>query len=329
MLAKQFRKKTGCLHPSAPEGCAGKIIESHTIQKSGPLKAIARNGEVYSMRGAISRVVENSGKLLPQRKGIATVSTFPGFCEKHDNEFFSPIENGLFEIVPENCFLLHYRSVCSELHAKAAMQYGEQILTIVDGGRDAIGQLQAQQFASDMNFGASLAEGELGSAHSELKDFWKSSDYSKLSFYYIEFNRLLPFVTSFAGTPKFSPSGEVLQDWSEEKLRSLTVSSIIHEGKSGFVFSSTDHDLMLSITADFEDRRVGTPSTMLRWVVANAENVAFQVDWWERLAERRKKHLLELAMIGLPFGGPDDELATYMAEVEVLAPETVSRSFSF
>lgn len=329
LLAQQFKKKIGCLHPNAPTDCAGKIIASHTIQKSGPLRAISQNGEVYSLRSAINRIVENKGKLIPHKQGIATVSTFPGFCATHDNDFFAPIENGEFKINEENCFLLHYRSVCSELHAKTSMQFGDSLLGMMDGGRAALDQFQAQQAAADMKFGASLAEQELAGDRSMLIDSWKSKDFSILSFYFIEFDGQLPFVTSFSATPKFSPGGTLFQDWSEETLRKVSVSSINFEGKSGFVFSSMDRDLMQMITTDLEDRRIGTPSNLLRWVMANAENVAFGVEWWDRLSDRRRKHLLDLAMIGLPFDGPDDELERYLSAIEVLPPANVTRSFAF
>lgn len=329
LLSKQFKSKVGCLHPNAPSDCAGKIVEAHTIQKSGPLRAIAKNGEVYSLRGAINRLVENHGQLIPQKRGIATVSTFPGFCGKHDNDFFGPIENGDFEINGTNCLLLHYRNVCSEFHAKTSMQFGDALLGAIDSGRDIFAQMDAQQFASDMNFGASLAQQELAADRAALGEIWKSGDFSKISFYFIEFERQLPFVTSFSATPKFSLSGIHIQDWSEEVLRKVSVSSVNLGGRSGLIFSSLDHDLMRGLARDLENRSVGTPSNLLRWVMANAENVAFEIEWWDRLADRRKRHLLDLAMIGLPFGGPDDELGAYMAAVEVLPPIGVARSFAF
>lgn len=329
LLAKQFKSKVGCLHPNAPSGCAGKIIDAHTIQKSGPLRSIAKNGEVYSLRGAINSLVENNGKLIPQKRGIATVSTFPGFCAKHDNEFFEPIENGVFEINNSNCFLFHYRNVCSEFHAKLSMQFGKAVLDTIDRGRDVLAQLDAQQIAADMNFGASLAQQELADDRATLTKIWKSNDFSNLSFYFIEFERQLPFVTSFSATPKFSLSGAHIQDWSEEVLRKVSVSSVNLGGRSGLIFSSLDHDLMTALSGDLGDNRVGTPSNLLRWVMANAENVAFEIEWWDRLSDRRRRHLLDLSMIGLPFGGPDDELETYKAAVEVLPLTGVTRSFRF
>jgi hypothetical protein len=329
LLAKQFQKKIGCLHPDAPEGCAGKVVDSHTIQKSGPLKTIAHNGEVYSMRGAINHLVANNGRLLPQRRGISTVSTFPGFCEKHDNSLFEPIENGSFDINSANGFLLHYRNVCAEYHAKISMQFGEPVLRIMDGGRNLFQQFKAQQAAADMNFGASLAEKQLAEERTSLLASWDKQDFDGLKFYYIEYERQLPFVASFSATPKFSPDGKFIQDWSADRLRTLSVSSVNLDGHSGFMMSSTDHDLMAIFASEFEDRQIGTPSNLLRWVVANAENVAFAIDWWDRLSDRRRRHLLDLAMIGVEGDGPDEELAVYLPAIEVLPPSPVVRSISF
>jgi hypothetical protein len=329
LLAKQFRKKVGCLHPDAPEGCAGKIIGSHTIQKSGPLKTIARNGEVYSMRGAVNHLVENNGRLLPQRRGISTVSTFPGFCEKHDNSLFEPIENGNFDIDSANGFLLHYRNVCAEYHAKISMQFGEPVRRIMDGGRNLFQQFAAQQAAADMNFGASLAEKQLAEMRDTLLASWKKQDFGGLGYYYIEYERQLPFVASFSATPKFSPSGKFIQDWSEDRLRAISISSVNFDGHSGFMMSSADHELMTLIASEFEDRKIGTPSNLLRWVVANAENVAFAIDWWDHLSDRRQKHLLDLAMIGVTGDELDDELAVYLPAIEVLPPSPVVRSVLF
>lgn len=326
ILAKQFRKKIGCLHPNSPEGCSGKIINSHTIQKSGPLKTIAKNGEFYSMKGAGDRLVENMGKLIPQKKGISTVSVFPGFCAHHDNEFFSPIENGKFEITRENCFLLHYRNVCSELHAKKSMQFGEHILSIIDSGRGKFDQFLAQQQAADMNFGASMAEKELEASRDQLNAYWIAKDFSSISFYFIEFENQLPFVGSFSATPKFSFAGDKIQDWSEEILKGVSFSSVNFDGKSGFVISSTDQDLMDLLSSELEDFLIGTPSNILRWSVSNAENLAFNIDWWDHLSDKRRKHILDLAMIGMPVDDIADEIELYLSAVEVLPKARLSRS---
>lgn len=329
LLAKQFRGKIGCLHPTAPEGCSGKIISSHTIQNSGPLKTISKNGEVYSMRGAGDRLIENNGKLIPQKRGISTVSVFPGFCSHHDNEFFLEIENGDFKINQKNCFLLHYRNVCSELHAKKSMQFGEKLLQIVDSGRNEFDQGHSQQLAADMNFGASMAQDELDDHRNQLIDSWNNQNYSNISFFFIEFKNQLPFVASFAATPKFSFSGKIIQDWSEEKLISVSLSSINLGGKSGFVISSLDKNLMSQLSSELEDPKIGNPSTILRWSVSNAENLAFHPDWWENLSDKRRKHLLNLAMIGMPVMSPDDEIKIYLNEVEVLPKSEVLNHSSF
>jgi hypothetical protein len=326
LLTRQFRQKIGCLHPDAPAGCAGKIIDSHTIQRSGPLRAISKNGEVYSMRGAANRLIENHGRLLPSRQGISTVSTFPGFCRQHDNEFFLPVENGIFDITPENMFLFHYRNICAELHAKSSMQFGDKILNAVDSGTGIMSQLEAQQFAADMNYGASLAESELKNERSRLNAMWKKGDFSSLSGFYIEFEGQLPFAASFAATPKFSINASFIQDWSEDTLKGLSCSPVYIDGKSGFLISSFHEELLSTVSTELADRNYGTPSNLLRWVVSNAENVGFNIDWWDHLASRRREHLLKLAMIGTGHYEDDEEIEIYKAAIEVLPRSNIVRS---
>ena len=50
-----WRHRT-CLHPEAPAGCHGKIVDAHTIQRGGGLSRIARSGHVYSFKNAYPEI---------------------------------------------------------------------------------------------------------------------------------------------------------------------------------------------------------------------------------------------------------------------------------
>ena len=86
---------------------------------------------------------------------------------------------------------------------------------------------------------------------------------------------------------------------------------------------------MSQLSSELEDPKIGNPSTILRWSVSNAENLAFHPDWWENLSDKRRKHLLNLAMIGMPVMSPDDEIKIYLNEVEVLPKSEVLNHSSF
>ena len=92
--SKMFKTKY-CIHPEASEtNCKGGIIKAHTIQRSGGLSKIAKEGHVLSFYNSASR---NDGLTYPSRIGINKASTFTGFCNFHDTTTFSPIENNPFQ----------------------------------------------------------------------------------------------------------------------------------------------------------------------------------------------------------------------------------------
>jgi len=78
-------------HPCLWPGCDSKAIRSHSQQKNGPLQAIAEKGEVYAFKADIAHILANNGPVF-SRVAIRRASTFPGFCENHDNALFLPIE---------------------------------------------------------------------------------------------------------------------------------------------------------------------------------------------------------------------------------------------
>lgn len=80
-----------CLVP----GCSAKAIGSHSQQRNGQLKAIAKNGEVYAVEKNLYKALKKQQQRYTvrfTRMPISKASVFPGFCSKHDSEIFSPIE---------------------------------------------------------------------------------------------------------------------------------------------------------------------------------------------------------------------------------------------
>lgn len=90
-------------------GCREKsIVNSHSIQKEGPLRLVAENGKLISPQGNLK-----SGKIKFKEIGIQKASVFPGFCKKHD-DFFEIFENKTHDtqtiIIYQN-----FRALCREI----------------------------------------------------------------------------------------------------------------------------------------------------------------------------------------------------------------------
>jgi hypothetical protein len=110
-LRKGFAKV--CLAEELGE-CGGKIVQAHSLQKA-TFKSRAKKGHVYEFDA-----FSNQGsRIWPRLIGINDASTFAGFCEKHDSQLFSPIENEPFDGRAEQIFLYHYRAVAHAFYNRA------------------------------------------------------------------------------------------------------------------------------------------------------------------------------------------------------------------
>ena len=114
-FCKRFETKA-CLSPTAD--CDGRIVSAHTLAVESVLRPISRNAHVYTPQRAVYNIVESGdfGQLV--LKGIRDTSVFNGFCAKHDNAIFAPIEDGQFICTYNQLFLYAYRAVAYECYMR-------------------------------------------------------------------------------------------------------------------------------------------------------------------------------------------------------------------
>ena len=113
------RQKHKCLVP----GCSRNAIGSHSQQKEGQLRAIARNGQVYTLERNSYRLHKGQDQrespLLLSLSGLKKASVFPGFCSQHDAALFSPIEkHALCQNSPDQAYCLFLRAISYEFTQK-------------------------------------------------------------------------------------------------------------------------------------------------------------------------------------------------------------------
>lgn len=107
-----------CLYP----GCGEQPIMSHSQQKKGALKWIQQNGKVYAInRRTEAFLLSNiqTGNTLPlyYEVPVSKVTTFPGFCSRHDKDLFDVIEkpDGLTKDNPLQVLALYRRAIAYSL----------------------------------------------------------------------------------------------------------------------------------------------------------------------------------------------------------------------
>lgn len=97
------------------DSCNEKAINSHLIQKNGILSHICENDHFYEMK--LQQFPTQHFSIV--RQGVNKGMAFKGFCSKHDNELFVPIEQQQVDFtVYKNQLLACYRAVLREYREK-------------------------------------------------------------------------------------------------------------------------------------------------------------------------------------------------------------------
>lgn len=285
---RKMQNRKICLHFNAGIEC-NEIIKSHSIQNHHQLNVIARNSHVYTINSDNMRRIG-----LYTLKGINEMSTFQGFCGKHDNEVFHQIDDYPFSDTNEQAMLYAYRAVCKEVYEK---QNALQLLV------DVIDSVPNTEEKKDLGFHMIGQQSGLCSVN-KLKTFYDDSlrnkCYTDAHYILFTFEGKMNVVFSSLIEPEYDFSGNCLQDMSDlsKDLQIITYSSVwISDNKWGFLFSwHQKHDNiclkyiknLLQIcqnTSDFSDY-------LFRLTVI-CENSAFSPSWWDSLNDYQRTEMTD------------------------------------
>jgi SEC-C motif-containing protein len=292
-----------CMVPSAMlEDCEGKVIRAHTIPKGNSLKAIARNGHVYGFVPSMENLRKNNGRVIPELIGINKASTFSGFCQMHDNQIFSPLEDKCFEGGDEQYFLLGYRSAVKELYAKQASSDLSELRSNLDRGR-AIDDQQAIQAMSFL-FNVGVLSGlELSQYYKEKLDgILLSRDFSPIKYARISLSTPPDVMVSSGYFPEVDFDGNELQDVADitNRMDMISISSFYGDGRGEVVFTWLDEcnkscEKFVRSLVDMERNRIG--DAVVRFMFEACENIYLNPDWWEGLDKNVRASLVDRMML--------------------------------
>jgi hypothetical protein len=112
--------------------CEGEIIDAHSIQKNNNKLSLISGGENPKQVYHFANNYKNGRKEIKPIP-ISQASTFKGFCKKHDDEIFKPIETHAFNESTEHCFLHSFRSFAySYHHLKEFQEYFVSFINSMD-----------------------------------------------------------------------------------------------------------------------------------------------------------------------------------------------------
>ncbi len=285
-------RKGQCLHPYAgPKTCSGRVIEAHTIQRNAGLNHIARDGHVGSFLIHPSKLPRSRRDVNSEahRVGIGEASTFNGFCSRHDNELFAPIDDRPFEGDVEQIMLLGYRAVCHELHSKRFAFDLDQAMRDFDRGTPAAFQHAYQHTLSTRDSGIEVSINEL----TDAKELYEASIIhvrpAVFSHFVVFFDRRPDLLCSGIWQATHDFRGRRIFDLADLTIpASWLAFALIVSGEGGAaVFSCpSSHEegvKVLTTLDELSDDEL--PHAIVRFAFEFFENTYFSLDWWDGLEE--------------------------------------------
>ncbi len=296
-----------CLHPEASrDNCKGRIIKAHTIQRNGGLNKIATNGHVYYFDNNIMSIVKNNGFAKLKLTGIKEATTFTGFCSLHDNETFKPLEDHEFRNTYEQTFLLAYRAICKEIHAKNFQLSLIPQIRETDKGKSLSEQIITQDFCGLNQKGADKGLEDLMIYKKEYDAKLISNNFDDLHHYIIEIDETPDILCSGAFYPEIDFNGQVLQSTDDFnnlsiKLDLITFSIICTDSGGAIVFSwigesKINNKLVASINSLPHSE---ISNKIIEFAFEYFENIAISPSWWDNLNDDTRSKIQEKRKSGL------------------------------
>ncbi|MEZ8303431.1 hypothetical protein AB6C40_07960 [Vibrio splendidus] len=287
--------------------CEGKIINAHTVQKSGGLKKIATNGHVRYFKPSFKRLLDNKGMLSCEIEGVGKASTFFGFCQKHDRELFSPIENYSFEDCPTHALLHGYRAACKELYAKHEQKrLHEKLDEILNDEGILTYSLQIER--DNYKRGMDLAINEITTLKNTLENRISTRDTKGVNYLAIHTEEITEFMCCAAFIPEISFDGRRLQSLFTKKdissYLSVNIFSSDGEGVILFQWIGENDEIVYFLDSLISSGISKIPSLITSAVFEFFENTFIAPSWWNTLSPKQKESIQKRVMT---FGDHDRE----------------------
>ena len=183
---------------------------------------------------------KKQGLGVPELRGINQASTFTGFCARHDDTIFAPLEKQTFSGTPEQCFLLGYRALAREFHAKrAAAAALPGLFREMERGRTREEQAAIQKISCRYEVGLESGCRDNDHYKSIHDGILESQEFNTVRAYIIEFEATPSVMCSGAASPEQDFGGVKLQDVNDLKsIPDLLSFTSFYGGERGVVVFS-------------------------------------------------------------------------------------------
>ncbi len=297
LQGKIFWKKRGCMHPSAsPEVCRGKVIDSHTIQRKGPLERIINTTNHVMHFEANS----TDGGVNVAEIGWRKASVFPGFCSYHDSTLFDPIEQGGFSGEHEHCVLHAFRNICNEYYRKKALiESFEFQRTCLDRGLNLDRQISTQNSCIKSIAGQNKSLDEMSNIRNKFEAAIAQDNYDAFESKCYFFKGRLDVVSSSVFQCEFDFLGNKLIDmWDLSLDADMLSHSVVDTDDGGaivFVWLKGAKDANTVIDSFDNLPDVEKCDIFIQYCFVNCENTFFSEQWWTGLSQKQQALIQQYA----------------------------------
>lgn len=262
--------------------CVAPPVGSHLLARSWLEQISDGTNHVIQFVMATENLGNQPAQIAARRVGINTATTFPGFCEKHDNEMFACLEKKPFAADREQLLALRYRSVCREACAKHQMVACHLPRAMDEAAPPPFSMRIVAEMKRCIDL---LAEKQA------IEEAMRNSD-NFLESYVVKFAKSPTVLVSATIYPLVTFTGRVLefrQEWA-------TVSIIPSETNGWAVFSwpkcsPKNSSLLAKSFARIPSEHQTV--ALLNLVFEASENHAISPAWWDSLTDFRRNDLLK------------------------------------
>ena len=275
--------KDRCFYPGKESSPCNGIINAHSVPVKW-LHRIALNNHVYRRERNLLETIKQKNIFNPILEGIIEASTFRGFCSKHDDMLFAPIEKSPFFPSENHCFFALYRAVCASLYSKER-QLNQLILTTSAG----------KEIGIDVRVAIDIprVEKELTAFQLFKKDFDETllcKDFKKLQYVALETDKV-PSVLFTGVLPRWHP---MPINENSSVTDSIALCNVLSGDKSFTIIGWIGHSkaneaysrLIVKKVRDFGDLYFS--DWLTEFVFSRLENVFFSPVWWNNLEKAPK-----------------------------------------
>lgn len=293
--------------------CNGNIKKAHTLSKQKSIIPIVENGKFY-VRGYNNSIHIIEGG-FSNTAGVKNVTTFYGFCNKHDTELFSIFENKEFVYTKKQCCMLLFRSLSKELYLKKAflktLEEGEKVQenkinkykigvkhflglsdNIIKEDKNSIRKQLIQQEKErskiqELKKDTNLAVKDLESKLKRVKEQIQYKNYNSIRYLIIK----LPFIIDLSFDTGFTPEAEKQEELNKEHFDLFVVTTLFEKNSSFVCFiwnkgQEFCHEFVKKLEKENNIKKV-----LYSFAFSDARELIIKKSWWDSLSKIKQNNI--------------------------------------